>query len=280
MIKLSFAISTFSGKDEHLDLSLDSLTKHSYDKSSVELLVFIDYVDNKSTRLVLKKYKKFFDSIFVYGVTSKKEAVSHSASRRNFLAIHARGEYIIFCEPEMFHLGNTISELLQYIATHTDKREWLCGPVYAGRDLCDVSGKITDQFVPPPPISKLKPIFKLPKLRTNPTFTKMFSLIDYSDYTTPFFVCMLYRKTFLKLKGLNQNLKVRGYEEIEFANRFKNSGGKIIIYNKISSVHIPHKRNLDIESQISWNLYNSTIDFDHNQKLGKIDDATVQEIKL
>ena len=280
MIKLSFAISTFSGKDEHLDLSLNSLTKHSYDKSAVELLVFIDYVDNQPTRLVLKKYKNFFDSILVFAVTSKKEVVSHSASRRNFLAIHARGEYIIFSEPEMFHINNTISELLQYVATHKNKREWLCGPVYAGRDLCDNSGKITDHFIPPPPMSKLKPIFELPKLPSNPKFKKMFNIIDYADYTTPFFICMLYRKTFLKLKGLNQNLKVRGFEEVEFAKRFKDAGGKIITYNRIPSVHIPHKRNLNIELQISWNLYNSTIDFDKKQQLGKIDDAIVQEVKL
>lgn len=280
MIKLSFLISTFSGKDEQLDLSLNSLVKHKYDKSMVELLVFIDYVNSESTQLVLKKYKKYFTSIKAYGLSSKNQKIGHSASRRNFLAAHAKGEYIIFSEPEMFHLDHTIPNLLQYLNTHKSRHEWVCGPVYAGRDMCDASGKITDDFVPPPPMNKLAHIFKLPNMQNSSEFRKKFSLIDYRDYTTPFFICMLYRKTFLKLKGLNQNLKVRGFEEVEFAKRFKASGGEIVVYDKIPSVHIPHARNLNTELQICWNLYNSTIDFDQKQKVGEINDAVVQKIKL
>ncbi len=278
--KLSILISTFSGRDQQFDFSLQSLTRHKYDHKEVELLVFLDFPNNTSTQLILKKYKNYFSSITTFSVISKKNRINHSVTRRNFLATQAKGEYIIFSEPEMFHVNNTIQNLLSYISNNKNKREWLCGPVYAGGDLADKSGKVIDDCIQPTNLEKLISILQLPNLLNNQKFKKNYFLIDYSYYKTPFFLAMFNRKTFLSLKGLNQNLKVRGFEEIEFHKRFSQAGGKIVIFNKVTTIHIPHIRNIDKESQISWNLYNSTVLFDSKQKVGDISDAKFEKITI
>jgi GT2 family glycosyltransferase len=91
---------------------------------------------------------------------------------------------------------------------------------------------------------------------------------------------MFKHNDFLKLKGLNQNLKVRGYEEMEFSERFLKSGGRIIIDDDIKTIHLSHPKSLDKTSQISWNLYNSTVSFNPAQKIGTITDATFREFPI
>ena len=280
MSKLSILISTFSGKDTQLDMSLASLVRDKFNPSKVELLVFIDYPNNESTQKIIKKYSKYFSSLRIFSVNKKISRINHSVTRRNFLASKAKGEYIVFSEPEMFHINNTINNVLDYLSKNKNKKEWLCGPVYAAGDLVDKTGKVTDNCIQRPDPKKYFPILKLKNLINQEKFKKNYFLVDYDYYHNPFFFVIFNRATFNKLKGLNQNLKVRGFEELEFFNRFSKMGGQIVILNKIPSVHIPHKRNLNKELQISWNLYNSTVNFDKDQKFGEISDTLFEEILI
>lgn len=280
MLKLSILTSVFSGRDQQLDISLQSLTKHEYDSSQVELLVFLDFPNNESTQSVIKKYQKYFSSIRIYSVTKKLNHINHSSTRRNFLAKEAKGKYIIFSEPEMFNVKNTISNLLNYIQKNKNQYEWVCGPVFAAGDLADKSGKVIDECIQPVNLPKLINVLNHPNLLNTSEFKKTYFLLDYTYYRTPFFLVMFYRETFLSLKGLNQNLKVRGFEEVEFHQRFAKEGGKIIVNNNIPTIHIPHTRNIDKESQVSWNLYNSTVTFDNRQKIGEITDAEFYRLDL
>lgn len=280
MPKLSFLISTFSGRDKQFDMSLQSLTRFPYDVNEVELIVFIDYPNNNPTRQVLRKYKKYFSNIKAFSVIEKFSPVNHSASRRNFLATQACGDFIIFEEPEMFHINNSIQYFLERSIDSNAINNWICGPVYAAKDLVDKNGKIIDDSCQISNLEELWNILKLPSFLKSKSFQKNYHLIDYSYYKTPFFSAMFNKKFFLKLKGLNQNLKVRGFEEVELYERFSKAGGRIICDKNIKTVHIPHNRSLDKEFQISWNLYNSTVKFDKKQIIGKIDDASYEMIKI
>ena len=280
MVKLSFLVSVFSGRDIQFDMSLASLTKLPYDHRQVELLVFVDYSQNDSTQLVIKKYRQYFSKIRVFSVTKKFSAVNHSASRRNFLAKEASGDFIIFEEPEMLHVNNTVEYFLQRINSKDATKQWICGPVYAAQDLVDKKGKIIDDSCQLANLEELWDVLKTPHFTKDSFFRKNYRLIDYSYYKTPFFCAMFNRKHFLKLRGLNQNLKVRGFEELEFHERFSKAGGEIICDDNIATVHIPHNRSLDRENQIAWNLYNSTVEFDPKQVVGKIDDALFEEIEI
>jgi hypothetical protein len=212
-------------------------------------------------------------------VTSKQATVNHNATRKNFLATQAKGKYIIFVDPEMFHINNTIQCFLSHIHER-EKHPWICGPVYASEDVVNAKGELIDNAKP------LKNFFTILHIANNKNFfkTKLFythyHLIDYKLYSTPFYCVMFKRDDFLNLKGLNQNLKVRGYEEMELYERFAKNGGHIIIDTAIKTIHLPHPKSLDTDSQISWNLYNSTVTFDPHQKIGEITDATFKQISL
>src|SRR3990172_5359053 len=273
MTKISLLISLFSGRLKQFDLSLQSMVRQQKNKGLIELLVFIDYVDNRGVIDVLKQYPVFFRSVKAYLVAKKTYPVAHSASRRNFLALQATGEYIVFSEPEMFHIDNSIERLIKQ-ANPQNIHNWICGPVFAAEDFVDQSGKmIVNEYRNIPHLDTLLGIVQRPDVLSSPAFLHNYHQIDYEFYKTPFFVVCFNRDTFLRLGGLNQNLKVRGFEETEFYQRFKRLGGKIIIDPKLVTIHLPHPRSLNQESQVCWDFYNSTVCFDRSQKLGELQDV-------
>jgi hypothetical protein len=276
---LSLLISIFSDRTEQFEMSLASLTSHPYNSHLIELLIFVDYLENKPILNILKRYRKYFSSIKVFVVTNKLFPVNHSATRRNFLVSQARGRYIIFSEPEIFHINNSI----QYFLSHAQNKEtntWICGPVYATKDLVKPNGELVDSSKP---LKNFKHILNIPNninILKNREFKKNYHLINYQWYLAPFYCTMLNRNYFLSLKGLNQALKVRGFEEFEFYKRFSKNGGRIIIDKNIKTIHLPHKKSLDKESQISWNLYNSTVTFNNSQTVGEIINTKYKTINL
>lgn len=279
-IPISFLIPLYANRLKQFEMSLNSLTRHNYNKSLIELLVFVDYNDGGEVCQMLRQYSKAFAKIRAYIAEKKRLRVSHSATRRNYLANKAYGDYIVFCEPEMFHVNNTIECLLLHTG-EMNRKEWVCGPVYAADDMVNKEGKLV--------VDECKPIYKLEEVlalvnRKNflndSRFLETYHLIDYTYYTTPFFCAMFNRKEFWKLKGLNQQLKVRGYEEIEFYQRFAEAGGNIIVDETIKTIHLPHVRSLVKETQVAWNLYNSTVTFNKDQHFGEIDDVFVDEVAI
>lgn len=277
-IKLSLLISVFSGRDEQFRSGLASLTRHSYDRSQVELLVFVDYPQSDSTQNIIREFADAFAAVRMYCVDKKLTKIAHSAGRRNFLAQQARGEYIIFSEPEMFHCQNTLEQVSAYLRTHHDEKTWLTGQVYAGRDMVNEQGLLVDECIQPTSIAQSIMLLNQPNVLTNRKFQKNFFLIDNTYYQTPFFFAVFNRGFFISIGGLNQHLQVRGFEEIELHQRFVKYGGRVVILDTIPTVHIPHRRNFHKETQISWNLYNSTVLFDQNQPFGQITDAQLSEV--
>lgn len=275
--ELSLLITIFSNREKQFDMSLHSLTKHRFDARLVELIIFIDYPNYTPILKVIKKYRRYFSGVTVFTSVKKRAPIHHSASRRNFLATKAKGNYILFSEPEMFHINNSIQLCLSHIARRAG-RTWLSGPVYAAEDVVGSKGELIDTEKP---LQSFSSILHIPYHRnffTSSRFKKHYHLIDNALYDTPFYFVLFERKFFLGLKGLNQNLKVRGYEEMEFYRRFSGHGGKIIIDPSLTLLHLPHKRSLNKESQVGWNLYNSTVAFDANQHVGQIDDAEVMDV--
>lgn len=283
--KLSFLMSVFSDRNRQLEISLYSLTSHSYSPDDVELLVFIDFIKPQAVLEILKKYRKYFSKLTVFCVTSKKNRINHSASRRNFLATKAIGRFIVFSEPEMLHLENTIEQFLMY-CNGENEQSWISGPVYAGTDMVNESGKLVDETFLPQSLELIEKIIEeRPKnlgksIVENKEFALYFHLIDNEFYPNPMFCTMFNRHFFLNIGGFNQQLLVRGYEENELAKRFKDQQGRIIIDPNIKTIHIPHRKIIDKESQVSWNLYNSTVFFNPQQKIGKINDANFETIRL
>jgi len=272
--QLSLLITVFSDRVKQFDMSLRSLTAHSFDAHLVELIVFIDYPDHKPIQAVIEKYRRYFSEVTVFVAANKRTPINHSASRRNFLAKQAKGSYIIFSEPEMFHINNSIQLCLSHIARHTG-RTWFSGSVYAAEDVASSKGELIDTGKPLKNFSAILHIPDHQNFVTSSRFRKHYHLIDNTLYSTPFYFALFEKKYFLQCKGLNQNLKVRGYEEMEFYKRFSRFGGSIIIDPSLTMIHLPHKRNLNKESQVGWNLYNSTVTFDEKQHVGHIDDADV-----
>ena len=276
---ISLLISLFSDRTKQFEMSLRSLTSYPYDTKRVELLVFIDFVDNTSIVKLLQKYRTFFSTITIFVVTNKRSKVAHSASRRNFLATQAKGTYIIFSEPEMFHLQNT----LQHFLTHADKKlrnVWIGGPVYATRDITNEKGELIDNDTPLKNLTHILDLVNGPQPETKQAFKKQYRIIDNKFYITPYYCAMFNKNEFLQQKGLNQHLQVRGYEEMEYYERFSKRGGRVILDPNITTIHLPHPRSIDKESQVSWNLYNSTVTFDPAQTVGEIIDATYKKIVL
>lgn len=277
---LSILISIAPKRERHLRMSLSSLVKTAFPKHEVELITFIDTPDASKTLAVLRHYTGFFESIRCFTVPDKKQQVSHSATRRNFLATKARGSYVLFTEPEMYHTGPTLPLLLSE-AYKTPKKIWYCGPVFATESMVNRTGDlIVDEY------QKKENILYLLRLieqrggnLAHPLIQKHYFRIDEKKYPYLFFCTMMDKSFFLSLKGLNQNLVVRGWEEIEYYKRFHRQGGAISFDTDFVTVHLPHTRTLSLSEQIGWNLLNSTIAFHPEQTVGDIAEE-VREVYL
>ncbi len=277
---LSILISIAPKRERHLALSLSSLTKTAFPKNQVELLAFIDFRDAKKTRTVLRRYRRFFASVRCFLVQDKQQSVSHSASRRNFLAFRARGPYLLFTEPEMYHVSPTLPLLLS-IAHKKPKKLWYCGPVFATGAMVNSAGDlVVDDYRKKEHIPfLLRLIEKRGNTLMHPKVQKHYFRIDEKKYPTLFFCTMMDKEFFVSLKGLNQGLVVRGWEEIEYYERFHRRGGSISFDTRFVTAHLPHARTLSLAKQIGWNLFNSTVAWNPKQKMGEMKE-TVEEVYL
>ncbi len=272
---VSILISMGAGRERHFDVSLSSLTRHEFDKEKVELLVFLDYSNASDTILIINRYRGFFNSVRCFCIIKKKGVVSHSASRRNFLATKAKGRYIVFCEPEMLHVNSTLPLIFDFISKEKTNC-WYCGPVYATASVVDRNGHIiVDEYQTKEDVDFLLDLaLKYRDNFYNNKIKRFYFRIDEKEYPHPFFCTLLSKDFFFKLGGLNQNLKVRGWEEIEFFKRFCKKGGKVYFDEQFITCHLPHKRTLHLETQVGWDIYNSNCLFDPNQKMGAITEQT------
>jgi len=275
--KISLLITIGPDKERQFEMSMQSLARQSYDRKKIELVVLIDTFKSKRLVGTVRKYKHIFSQTRVFLVKKKNGQVSHSASRRNFLAIRSRGEYILFSEPEMVHVTDTIDLIFSFIRTNP-KRCWYCGPVYATNSVVDKKGNIAvDKFSGIEDVNSL-----LGKIKDHPIdlndsdLKKHFFRIDENKYKPLFFCTLLNKKFFMELQGLNQNLVVRGWEELEFFSRFGKVGGSIYFDQNFVTIHLPHKRSLNLIEQAGWNLFNSTVIFNKRQRIGELSERIVK----
>jgi hypothetical protein len=278
--EISILITTPEKRESLLEMSLQSITGHPYDISKVELLIFLDYLDVTKAMSLIKNYVSFFNSIRFYQPIHKNQKVTHSATNRNYLALKARGKYLLFSEPEMFHIGRTLPLLLDF--AHTKKiNYWYCGPVYASSGVVNTRGDITiHEQRRNENISKLISLVKNYKNNFNsPQIGKYFHAINYKKFPSLFFCTMINRVFFFKIGALNQHLLVRGWEDIEFFERFRLNGGELYYDPTLITIHLPHDRTLSRFDTIGWDLYNSSVIFEKNQTIG-IDENLVDEIRI
>jgi len=268
---ISILISMCGGRERHFAMSLDSITRQRFDRDQIELVVVLDFPNPRKALSILKKKSKYFNSIRCYIIDRNNPTISHSATFRNFLATKAKGEYILFSEPEMLHIGSTLSPLFRFLSRKPSKF-WYCGPVFATASVVDNKGKIiVDDYDGTENVNFLLSLAsRYQNDFSNSKMKKYFFKIDRKNYPFSFFCVLFSRKFFFQLGGLNQNLKVRGWEEIEFFERFSNKGGKINFDRNFVTCHLPHKRRLYLTDQVGWDLYNSTVLFNPSQKIGEI----------
>ncbi len=267
---ISVLITSHCNRSEQFEMSLSSLAKQSYNKSLIELLIIIDCFQNKDLISIIKKYKSLFSSVKCYLISNTSFKITHSVTRRNFLAKNASGNYILFSEPEMFHVGHTLKLLTDFVLKQKENY-WYCGPVYATQSIVDKNGRINvDEFRGRENISYLLSLIRKDPLLKNEITSKYYFQIDEKKFPTLYF-CTLFKKNFfMQIGGLNENMKVRGWEEIELYERFKTHQGKMFFDSNFITIHLPHIRSLKGIQQIGWNLYNSTVQFNHNQVIGNI----------
>ena len=271
--KISILVSIYANRAKQFKLSLQSLANQKFNPNSVELLVFIDCSRYKSILDYLNKYNHIFSAVTYFTFHKKNNIVTHSCTRRNFLALHAHGEYLLFCEPEILHISNTIKICLDFIQKDRYKY-WLCGPTYGTDGMVNSKGDVVVyEYAKREKINSLLSLIKNGRLDlSDPKTVKYYNKIDEKKFKIFFFCALLHRKQFIKLGGLNQKLRVRGWEEIEFHQRFLKNKGKYIFNNKFVTCHLPHKKSFDVVLQKGWDLYNSTVLFDKNQKIDNINE--------
>lgn len=279
---VSVLVTLFKDRTKQFELSLYSLTKQMTGGLSFELLVMIDCPDKAEERAylkLLKRYRSFFTNIRVYSIEREDNSVFHSASRRNFLVKRARGQYVLFSEPEMFFISENVSLIYKQIARR-NKNEWYCGPVYATEELVNKKGEITvDQPANALTVERtIAQVCHKDLSLESSDFTSMFTPIDGHKYEPLFFCTLIHRDFFKEVGGLAQNLRVRGWEELEFYKRFKRAGGVRRYDPRFVTCHLPHLRSLQSETQIAWNVFNSTVEFDSRQSFGKIAQKYSQKI--
>lgn len=282
-IKLSMLITIYKDRERQFEMSMDSLRRQNYPKNAVELVVLLDTTNHKNLLNIVKKYKSNFTNIRCFVIGNKIYSVSHSASRRNFLVSKSQGDYILFSEPEMLHVGETINYLFTFISRKGSGCDnwWYCGPVYGTKSIVNHLGEITvDTFTGRENILFLLNLIQRQGFNKNDSIVrKYYSRLNEKKYKTLFFCTAFNKDFFLKLGGLNQNLAVRGWEEIELYSRFKNEGGVIRFDERFKTVHLPHKRSLNKIEQRGWNLLNSTMLFDRSQRFGILKEK-VQELNI
>ncbi len=277
--KISILITIGPFRKRQFEISMKSIQRQSYDRNLIELQILIDCPEIEDLLSIIKKYKTNFSKIECCIIPGKKK-VSHSVTRRNFLASRAEGEYLLFCEPEMLNIGETIDTAIKFTFTNKFKF-WYCGPVYATKSIVDKKGNISaDQFKGKENVDSLLSLLEQTGFNlSNKRLSDFYYRINEKNYPYLFFCTLLNKKFFLRLGGLNQNLRVRGWEEIEFYKRFSRSGGKIWFDSNFITCHLPHERTLDKITQTGWNLFNSTVFFDSRQKFGCLEEK-VEEVKI
>ncbi len=274
MTLISFCISISSCKIKQFTISLRSLTAEKFDKRLIDLYVFIDTFDQKPILSLLQGLSNKFHGITVYTITQKTNSVALGATRKNFLATQTKSPFILFTDPEMFYMGNTISTLLPYVNKRHEK-SWVCGPVYGTEEIVNKSGEIVDDH-----LNKKINIDKMLFIAENSNlnhpsseFNKYYHLFDHRKFPNTTYCTLFNRHFFLRLKGFNQKMLVRGFEELDLYKRFVQRGGATVYDERFVTCHLPHVRSLDPETQMAWNLYNQNVGFDESQEVGLITDA-------
>lgn len=263
-------------RSQQFNLSIQSLSRQNYDKELIELVVIIDCDKKKKLLKTLTQNKRAFKKIKCYFIENESSKITHSVTRRNFLAREASGRFIMFVEPEMLHIGETINYALKF-ARNNFQNYWYCGPVYATESIVKSDGEINvDECQNKENIKLLLSLIKNDLKLKNAATKKFYFRINEKSFPILYFCAMFYRDFFINLGGLNEKLRVRGWEEIELFERFKSRNGKFWFDKNFKTVHLPHKRSLNIIHQIGWNLFNSTITFNVDQKFGDLNEKVLE----
>lgn len=267
---ISILITVHCNRAKQFEMSMSSLKRQSFPHDLFELVIIIDCYKNTELIEIVKRYKFLFSRVQCYLIQNKNYKIRHSVTRRNFLAKKASGNYILFTEPEMFHVRQSMHLALKHCEKELPNY-WYCGPVYATDSIVNEKGMISvDDYTGKERINFLLSIVKKDAFLSTKKAIKYFHRIDERKFEPLFFCALLNRAFFVKIGGLNENLRVRGWEEIELFQRFKKNGGDVYFNENFKTVHLPHKRSLDLKQQIGWNLYNSTVLYNPNQNFGII----------
>jgi hypothetical protein len=235
---LSIIIVNFNTK-ELLNRCVESIAK-----SKTELTYEIVIVDNNSSYDVKNQIKELgsrFSTIPIILLDNEKNVGFGKANNQG--AGKAKGDYVLFLNTDAFVYPDTIHILYKELC---GKAQILAGPKLLNKDE-------TIQY-------SCGPYFSLPVVFAM-LFLKgdVFGITRYSPKHNRFVdwvsgACfMIRREKFLEEKGFDENMFMY-MEEVEFMDRWKKQGGKILFVSNAKCVHIGSASSGDRKSPI-LNIY-------------------------
>jgi GT2 family glycosyltransferase len=239
--KASILISTYN-RPKLLKLGLQSLARQDFNKQEVEIIVLNDYLPDDTEKIC----KEFNDLDIKYVYTGQRN-LSNIKSRTPGYAINigakiAKGKFIFISCAEIYHLDNTVSDMLNILKDNNKIITTCFGKEDSGRFLEKLNNKIIDETID----------FDKEKLIENNLITM----------ELPYFIG-LNKQYFMDIGGYDEDFIGLVADDNDLSDRLKQFGCKYH-YTNNRIIHLYHERllvnggdlkikNDDVQKRVDFN---------------------------